>query len=111
VDPTGRSADFLISVRNEDEVPVTVVRVLVGYRGLTLRTDPRLPLPVQPGQTVHIQLITTATDCSRIPENDELPFIDVTFRNIRAIGQESEILGDRYTLALHRAMTAACRRS
>ncbi len=109
-DPSGRTAGFLVSVRNQDAATLTVVQVTVAYRGLTLRTAPRLPLAVQPGQTVHIQLIATATDCSRIPMDDELPFIDVTFRNIRAIGQESEILGDRYTSDLHRAMTVACRR-
>jgi hypothetical protein len=109
-DPTGRTADFLIDVRNQDQSPMTVVQVLFDYRGLTLRTDPRLPVPVPPGQTVRIQLITTATNCSDIPVDDELPFIDVTFRNMRAIGQESEILGDRYTSDLHREMTAACRR-
>jgi hypothetical protein len=109
-DPAGRTADFLIAVRNQDDASMTVVQILFAYRGLTLRTDPRLPVAVQPGQTVHIQLITTATDCSQIPGDDELPFIDVTFRNIRAIGQESEILGDRYTADLHRAMTTACHR-
>ncbi|WP_052434479.1 hypothetical protein [Streptacidiphilus melanogenes] len=109
-DPAGRTAVFLVSVRNQDAAALTVVQVTVAYRGLTLRTAPRLPLAVQPGQTVRIQLIATATDCSRIPMADELPFVDVTFRNIRAIGQESEILGDRYTLDLHRAMTAACHR-
>ncbi|RAG84468.1 hypothetical protein DN069_16590 [Streptacidiphilus pinicola] len=109
-DPTGRTADFVVSVRNQDRVSMTVIQITFAYRGLTLRTEPRLPLPVQPGQTVRIQLIVTAADCSGIPENDALPFVDITFRNIRAIGQESEILGDRYTLDLHRAMTAACRR-
>ncbi|WP_052442683.1 hypothetical protein [Streptacidiphilus neutrinimicus] len=109
-DPSGRTADFSVSVRNQDAAPLTVVQMTVDYRGLTLHTDPRLPVAVQPGQTVRIQLIATAADCTRIPMDDELPFIDVTFRNIRAIGQESEILGDRYTSDLHRAMTAACRR-
>lgn len=109
-DPTGRTADFVISVHDLDVAPVTIIQIDPSYPGLTLRTDPRLPLAVQPGQTVRVRLITTATDCSRIPVADALPFIDVTFRNMRAIGQESEILGDRYTLDLHRAMTAACRR-
>lgn len=110
-DPSGRTVDFVISVRDQDVTPVTITQIDPSYSGLTLRTDPGLPLLVQPGQTVRVQLITTATDCSRIPAADALPFIDVTFRNIRAIGQESEILGDRYTLDLHRAMTAACRRA
>jgi hypothetical protein len=109
-DPSGRTADFLISVRNQDASFLTVSQISFAYHGLTLRTDPRLPVSVSPGQTVHIQLITTASDCSHIPVDDELPFIDVTFRNMRAIGQESEILGDRYTSDLHREMTAACRR-
>ncbi|SEL72272.1 hypothetical protein [Streptacidiphilus jiangxiensis] len=105
------STGFVITVRDEDVAAVTVTQIHFSDAGLTLRTEPSLPIQVQPGQSRRIQLIATATDCSRIPTNDELPFIDVTFRNIRAIGQESEILGDRYTADLHQSMTAACRRA
>ncbi|MEY9877834.1 hypothetical protein ABH931_007358 [Streptacidiphilus sp. MAP12-33] len=103
--------EFVISVRDDDAAAVTVTQIHFEYSGLTLRTEPSLPVEVQPGQSRRIRLIATATDCSHIPVNDELPFIDVTFRNIRAMGQESEILGDRYTADLHHAMTAACRRA
>ncbi|MEZ0067646.1 hypothetical protein ABIA32_003661 [Streptacidiphilus sp. MAP12-20] len=102
---------FVVAVTDHDVVPVTITQIAQSYRGLTLRSDPPLPVSVQPGQVVLIQLVTTVVDCAQVPVNDQLPFVDVTFRNIRAIQTESEILGDRYTADLHRAMSAACRRT
>lgn len=111
-DGTGpRPDEFVITVRDDDIAAVTVTQIRFSDAGLTLRAEPPLPVQVQPGQSRRIRLTATAADCSRISADDELPFIDVTFRNIRAIGQESEILGDRYTTDLNHAMTAACRRA
>jgi hypothetical protein len=106
-----RTSVFVITVANADVAPMTVTQIRFNYQGLTLRTDPLLPVSVQPGQTATIRLVTTAADCTKIPRNDQLPFVDVTFRNTRAMEQESEILGDRYTADLHDAMTLACHRS
>jgi hypothetical protein len=98
-------------VRDDDAVAMMIIQVVQPYAGLTLSTIPRLPLPVHPGQTALVQVLATAVDCARIPGNDQLPFLDVTFGNARAVQSESEILGARYTADLHRAMDAACHRS
>ncbi|WP_051943242.1 hypothetical protein [Streptacidiphilus rugosus] len=106
-----RGTVFVVGVTNRDTATMTIGQITQPYRGLTFHPEPPLPIPVQQGQTVFIQLFAVVQDCSKIPGNDAMPFIDVTFSNIRAIQTESEILGDRYTADLHQAMTAACRRT
>jgi hypothetical protein len=106
--PEGPRFALLLQLTDRDTRPVTVKDVTQPYPGMTFSLIPGLPVTLRPGVAQVLRIHPKVDDCSRVPTEDVLPFIDVTFRNTRAIQTVSEIPGDRYAHDLHRALTTLC---
>ncbi|MFC1412322.1 hypothetical protein ACEZCY_07535 [Streptacidiphilus sp. N1-12] len=98
----------LLTVTNGSSAALTVNQVSQPYSGVVASSVQPLPIRVPQGraQTVWVQM--TVRDCSRTPRADDLPFIDVTLSNLRAIQSQSEILGGSYAQDLNAAILEAC---
>ncbi|MFF9261402.1 Tat pathway signal sequence domain protein [Streptomyces longwoodensis] len=104
--PQSFAFEVLLSVDAGPEV--TVTRVSQPYAGMSVATTPRTPFRTRAGAARTIVITLHVTECETVPENDGLPFLDVTLRNTRAIQEQSFILGPRYARALSRALQVAC---
>ncbi|MET8559709.1 Tat pathway signal sequence domain protein [Streptomyces flaveolus] len=103
-----RSFSFAVLLSVSSGSPVTVTRVSQPYAGLSLNTDPPVPLRTKPGSARKVTITMHVTECAKAPQNAGLPFLDVTLRNTRAIQVQSFILGPRYAQDLSHALRAAC---
>ncbi|MFE9646471.1 Tat pathway signal sequence domain protein [Streptomyces sp. NPDC006365] len=92
----------------ESGPPVTVLRITQPYAGLSLTSVPQLPFRTRTGFPHKITITMQVTECTRVPRNAGLPFLDVTLRNTRAIQVHSFILGERYAHDLSEAVQVAC---
>ncbi|WP_200305100.1 Tat pathway signal sequence domain protein [Streptomyces adelaidensis] len=102
------SFGFEVELSVQAGPPVTITRLTQPYAGLTLRTDPHIPVTVTSDTPRKIAITMRVTDCEKVPENAGLPFLDVTLRNTRAIEAHSFILGERYARNLNDALQVAC---
>ncbi|MEV2197374.1 hypothetical protein AB0I02_41330 [Streptomyces phaeochromogenes] len=105
-DSTSGSFRFAVSVRNGP--PVTLHITSAAYPGLHAHTAPDAPFTVHAGTTHRITVRISVTDCSTLPLNASLPFLDVTLRNARAIQHHSFIFGGAYPRDLSRLLHTAC---
>jgi len=105
-DATSGSFRFAVSVRKGP--PVTLHITSAAYPGLHARTAPDAPFTVRAGATHRITVRISVTDCSALPLNASLPFLDVTLRNTRAIQHHSFIFGGAYPRDLSRLLHTAC---
>ncbi|MEU3826412.1 Tat pathway signal sequence domain protein [Streptomyces sp. NPDC029080] len=103
-----RSFSFTVLLSVTSGPPVTVTRVTQPYAGLTLTTEPRVPFQTKAGSARKITITMHVTKCGKAPRNASLPFLDVTLRNVRAIQEQSFILGSRYAQHLSQALEVAC---
>jgi len=107
--PAGTEAFALrLVAHNDGPGPVEVLDVQQTYRGVTLLVAGELPRTVGPGESVELQVTLRVTDCAGAPKDAELPFLDVTLRNARAMETVSQILGDAYARDLSRALHSTC---
>ena len=110
-DPKSRWFTFLLSFVDRDSAPVTIHHIAQPYAGLYVTTEDPLPIAVAPGETEIVSVQAEVRDCSRIPARDQLPFVDVTLSNLRAIQTQSEILGPAYADDLSRELDERCGRT
>ncbi|MEU1046282.1 Tat pathway signal sequence domain protein [Streptomyces sp. NPDC005897] len=96
----------LLSVRSGP--PVTVTRLAQPYDGLSVTSSPAVPFQTKSHSARKIMVTLRVTECEKAPRNPELPFLDVTLRNARAIEAHSFILGARYARDLSQALEVAC---
>ncbi|MEU6598696.1 Tat pathway signal sequence domain protein [Streptomyces flaveolus] len=103
-----RSFSFAVLLSVTSGPPVTVTRVAQPYAGLSLNTEPPVPLRTKSGSARKVTITMHVTECAKAPQNAGLPFLDVTLRNTRAIQVQSFILGPRYAQDLSHALQVAC---
>lgn len=97
---------FAVSVHNGP--PVTVRVIGAAFTGLTAHATPEPDFTVRAGTTRRITVEISVSDCSDLPLNAHLPFLDVTLRNTRAIQPHSFIFGDAYARDLSELLHGAC---
>ncbi|MDH6610759.1 hypothetical protein M2164_006394 [Streptomyces sp. SAI-208] len=103
--PTSGRFRFAVDVHGGP--PVTLRVTGAAFTGLTARALPEA-FTVHPGTTRRITVEISVSDCSGLPLNADLPFLDVTLRNARAIQHHSFIFGRAYSRDLFRLLRGAC---
>ncbi|MES9522131.1 Tat pathway signal sequence domain protein [Streptomyces capoamus] len=107
-DAPPRSFSFAVLLSVASGPPVTLTRMDQPYAGLALSTEPPAPFRTRAGSARTITVTLHVTDCGKAPRDAELPFLDVTLRNTRAIQTQSFIPGTRYARDLSHALEVAC---
>ncbi|MER6128671.1 hypothetical protein ABT173_40150 [Streptomyces sp. NPDC001795] len=97
---------FDVSVRSG--TPVTVYGIKAGFTGLHARTTPNASITVRAGTTRRIALEISVSDCSGLALNADLPFLDVTLRNARAMQHHSFIFSGAFSRDLSALLHTAC---
>ncbi|MFE9095086.1 hypothetical protein [Streptomyces sp. NPDC007264] len=103
--PTG-TFRFDISVRGGS--PVTVSDIRAGLTGLRARATPGPSVSVPAGTTRRIGLEIAVADCAGLSLDPDLPFLDVTLRNTRAMQQHSFIFGGAFSRDLSELLHTVC---
>ncbi|MEX1653827.1 hypothetical protein ABZ960_11675 [Streptomyces pseudovenezuelae] len=103
--PTSGRFRFAVDVRSGP--PVTLQVTGAAFTGLTAHALPDA-FTVHPGTTRRVTVEISVSDCSVLPQNADLPFLDVTLRNARAIQHHSFIFGQAYSRDLFRLLQGAC---
>ncbi|GGZ31026.1 Tat pathway signal sequence domain protein [Streptomyces poonensis] len=103
-----RSFSFAVRVTALPGPPVTVTRISQPYAAVSLTSAPRPPFSAKAGFARKIVITMHVMDCSHVPGNAGLPFLDVTLRNTNAIDNHSFILGERYAQDVSQALRAGC---
>ncbi|MGC0341559.1 hypothetical protein [Streptomyces sp. SLBN-8D4] len=103
--PTSGRFRFAVDVGSGP--PVTLQVTGAAFTGLTAHALPDA-FTVHPGTTRLVTVEITVSDCSGLPLNADLPFLDVTLRNTRAIQHHSFIFGRAYSRDLFRLLREAC---
>ncbi|WP_051833385.1 hypothetical protein [Streptomyces sp. NRRL S-646] len=101
-----RDFHFDVSVRNGP--PVTVSAITAAPVGIRTLVKPPTAFTVRAGTTHRVTVGITVTQCSGLPLNVNLPFLDVTLRNTHAIQHYSFIFGGRYARDLSDLLHTAC---
>lgn len=103
--PTSGRFRFAVDVYSGP--PVTLRVTGAAFAGLTARALPE-DFTVPAGTTRRVTVEIAVSDCSDLPINANLPFLDVTLRNTRAIQHHSFIFGDAYSRDLSELLRGAC---
>ncbi len=108
--PSASTSDFSFSVllTTKSGPPVTVAGISQPYDAISLSSTPRTPFPAGTGPARRIAITMHVLDCSQVPGNAGLPFLDVTLRNTDAMENHSFILGERYAQDVSRALRSIC---
>ncbi|MBL1097119.1 hypothetical protein [Streptomyces coffeae] len=99
---------FRIRVSAIRNTAVTVDNITQPYPALTLTTSPRTPITVRSGASRQLIVRISVRRCSGIPLGVELPPLDITLRNTRAIQDQTFLFGDAYANDLSTALRAHC---
>lgn len=99
---------FSVTVTTTAGPPVTVERITQPSQALTVASEPAAPFTVSIGKPHTVIVRIRVLDCQKVARNAGLPFLDVTLRNVRAMQQQSFILGERYAADLARAIGTQC---
>ncbi|MET7573141.1 hypothetical protein ABZT04_32310 [Streptomyces sp. NPDC005492] len=92
-----------------DSGPSVAIRVTgAAFDGLDAQAVPEPSFTVRPGVTHRVTVQISVSDCSGLPLNADLAFLDVTLRNTRAIQRHSFIFGSAYSKDLSRLLHRAC---
>ncbi|GAA1365237.1 hypothetical protein ACFPK5_31500 [Streptomyces beijiangensis] len=108
--PDLRSHSFTFRIRATltQGPPTTLEQLSQPYDELTMTLRPPAPVVLHSGMTQSITLRITARRCTGLPIGVELPFLNVTLRNTRAIENPSYILGAAYAADLTKSLRAVC---
>jgi hypothetical protein len=99
---------FRFAVTVDSGPPVTLAVTGAAYTGLGAHATPRRHFTVRAGTTRRVTVEISVSDCSGLPRNADLPFLDVTLRNTRAIQHHSFIFGGAYSRDLSELLHSAC---
>ncbi|MDH6216296.1 hypothetical protein [Streptomyces pseudovenezuelae] len=99
---------FYFAVSVDHGPPVTVRVDGAAFPGLTAHATPERSLTVHAGTPLPIAVEISVSDCSGLPVNADLPFLDVTLRNTRAIQRHSFIFDGGYARDLSELLHGAC---
>jgi len=102
---TGR---FRFAISVDHGPPVTLRVIGTSSPGLHARAIPEPDFTVTAGTPRRITVEITVSDCSDLPLNADLPFLDVTLRNTRAIQRHSFIFGGAFSRELSELLHTAC---
>ncbi|MFJ3421237.1 MULTISPECIES: hypothetical protein [unclassified Streptomyces] len=92
-----------------DSGPSVAVRVIgAAFDGLSAEAVPEPDFTVHAGSTHRVTVEISVSDCSGLPLNADLAFLDVTLRNTRAIQHHSFIFGSAYSNDLSELLHRAC---
>ncbi|WP_105972644.1 hypothetical protein [Streptomyces geranii] len=105
---TPASGLFRFAVTVHSGPPVTLRVNGAAFDGLTARISPTETVTVNAGTTRRITVQVSVVDCAALPLDADLPFLDVTLRNTRAIQHHSFIFGGAYPEDLFQLIGAAC---
>ncbi|MFC8359259.1 hypothetical protein ACFUIY_05215 [Streptomyces griseorubiginosus] len=101
------SGHFRFAVDVTAGPPVTLQVTGAAFPGLTAHALPHA-FTVRTGTTRRVTVEVAVSDCSGLPRNADLPFLDVTLRNARAIQHHSFIFGRAYSEDLFAFLRGAC---
>ncbi|MFJ6081938.1 hypothetical protein ACIQI8_11080 [Streptomyces sp. NPDC092369] len=107
-DSRATSGLFRFAVSVDHGPPVTVRVDGAAFPGLTAHVAPERSFTVRAGTPRRITVEISVSDCSGLPRNAELPFLDVTLRNTRAIQRHSFIFDGGYARDLSELLHGAC---
>ncbi|MEU6251686.1 hypothetical protein [Streptomyces sp. NPDC047043] len=99
---------FRFAVTVDSGPPVTLAVTSAAFTGLTAHATPQRHFTVHAGITRRVTVEISVSDCSGLPLNADLPFLDVTLRNTRAIQHHSFIFDGTYARDLSRLLHGAC---
>ncbi|WP_043675146.1 hypothetical protein [Streptomyces xylophagus] len=99
---------FRFAVTVDGGPPVAVRVIGAAFDGLTAQAVPEPSFTVRVGATRRITVQISVSDCSGLPLNADLAFLDVTLRNTRAIQHHSFIFGSNYSKDLSQLLHRAC---
>lgn len=105
---TPASGLFRFAVTVHSGPPVTLRVTGAAFDGLTARISPDETSTVNAGTTRRISVQISVVDCAGLPLDADLPFLDVTLRNTRAIQHHSFIFGGAYPDDLFQLIRVAC---
>ncbi|WP_262059980.1 hypothetical protein [Streptomyces sp. STR69] len=92
-----------------DSGPAVTLRVTgAAFDGLIAQAVPEPSFTVHTGATRRVTVEISVSDCSGLPLNADLAFLDVTLRNTRAIQRHSFIFGASYSKDLSQLLHRAC---
>ncbi|PAZ15430.1 hypothetical protein CLM62_13515 [Streptomyces sp. SA15] len=103
-----KSGRYRFAVTIADGPPVTLRVTGTAFPGLNAQATPDPDFTVDAGATRHITVEISVSDCSELPLNADLPFLDVTLRNTRAIQHHSFIFGGTFSQDLSALLHDAC---
>ncbi|MGW3292050.1 hypothetical protein ACWDR3_46280 [Streptomyces sp. NPDC001002] len=107
-DARATSGLFRFAVSVDHGPPVTLRVDGAAFPGLTAHVAPERSFTVHAGAPRRIAVEISVSDCSGLPRNAELPFLDVTLRNTRAIQRHSFIFDGGYARDLSELLHGAC---
>ncbi|WP_329115797.1 Tat pathway signal sequence domain protein [Streptomyces sp. NBC_01465] len=107
-DPRSHTFTFRIRATLTQGPPTTLEQLSQPYDELTMTLEPAAPVVLHSGKTRSILLTITAHRCTGLPLDTELPYLNVTLRNMRAIENPSYILGATYAADLTKSLRAIC---
>ncbi|MDW4907905.1 hypothetical protein RB628_21775 [Streptomyces sp. ADMS] len=107
-DSAPASGLFRFAVTVHSGPPVTLRVTGAAFDGLTARISPDESSTIHAGTTRRITVQISVVDCSGLPLDAGMPFLDVTLRNTRAMQHHSFIFGGAYPQDLSELLHAAC---
>lgn len=108
-DPRTRTFTFHVRASLDAGPPTTLTRLAQPYDGLTMTINPHTPLTLRTGTPRTLTLQVAVRHCTGLPQGVELPFLNVTLRNMRGTQNPSYILGSHYARDLSSSLRAICR--
>jgi hypothetical protein len=108
-DSTPASGLFRFAVTVHSGPPVVLRVTGAGFDGLTARISPAETATIEAGTTRRITVQISVVGCSDLPLDPDMPFLDVTLRNTRAIQHHSFIFAGAYPEDLSGLLHSACR--
>ncbi|WP_203730248.1 hypothetical protein [Streptomyces sp. SID12501] len=105
--PTSGLFRFAVTVHSGP--PVTLRVTGAAFDGLTARISPAETSTIGAGTTRRITVQISVVDCTVLPLDTDLPFLDVTLRNTRAIQHHRFAFGGAYPDGLSELLDRACR--
>jgi hypothetical protein len=103
-----KSGRFRFAVTITGGPPVTLTVTGTAFPGLDAHAIPEPDFTVNTGTTRRITVEISVSDCTDLPQNADLPFLDVTLRNTRAIQRHSFIFGGAFSQHLSDLLHSAC---